>query len=93
MLFMTWVIWFISYILFILANSLLTTIYTYSYVELFLIVVMVSINEVGKKKASGSKNRKRAKENAQKNALLVSKMPKLQNYFFKLETGLYKNII
>ncbi|XP_060845952.1 uncharacterized protein LOC132925583 [Rhopalosiphum padi] len=54
---------------------------------------MESVNEVGKKKASGSKNRKRAKENAQKNALLVSKMPKLQNYFFKLETGGYQKII
>lgn len=51
---------------------------------------MESVNEVGKKKASGSKNRKRAKENAQKKALLVSKMPKLQNYFFKLETGGYQ---
>lgn len=54
---------------------------------------MESINEVGKKKASGNKNRKRAKENAQKNALLVSKMPKLQNYFFKIEAGEYKNIM
>jgi hypothetical protein len=48
---------------------------------------MDSVNEVRKKKASGSKNRKRAKENDQKNTLLISKIPKVQNYFSKLETG------
>lgn len=35
----------------------------------------------GKKKLSGSENRKRIKENVQKNDLVIAKMPKLQNYF------------
>lgn len=39
------------------------------------------MNASGKKKPSGSENRKRIKENAQKNDLVIAKIPKLQNYF------------
>lgn len=42
---------------------------------------------LGKKKPSGSENRKRIKENAQKNDLLIAKMPKLQNYFTTVTRG------
>lgn len=35
----------------------------------------------GKKKSSGSENRKRIKENAHKNDLVIAKIPKLHNYF------------
>lgn len=52
---------------------------------------MHSVNEVGteklEKKTSGSKNRKKVKENAKKKALLVAEIPKLQNYFSRIETG------
>lgn len=44
---------------------------------------MNQINACGKKKASGYENRKKALENAQRNASVVAKMPKLHNYFTK----------
>ena len=44
---------------------------------------MNRVNACGKKKASGSENRKKAKENAQKNASVVAKTLKLFNYFSK----------
>jgi hypothetical protein len=46
-----------------------------------------------KRKLVAVKIGREEKENAQKNTRLISKIIKLQNYFFKLETGGYKNII
>lgn len=50
---------------------------------------MSHVNATGKKKDSGSQNRKRTKQNAQRNAEIVSKMPKLHNYFSRQDTSNY----
>lgn len=45
--------------------------------------IMMNRVNACRKKVRSSENRKKAKENVQKNASVVAKMPKLPNYFTK----------